>query len=93
MWSNEMKINILDAKSQLSKLIKSAHAGKEVIIANRGQPVARLLPIRGAQSDGAGTIGSRDFLQWLKNNPLPAYAQRSAAEIDAGIEAERNGWD
>jgi prevent-host-death family protein len=88
-----MKVNILDAKSQLSKLIKFAHAGKEVIIANRGQPVARLLPIRGAQSDGTGTNGGRNFLKWLKSNPLPAYAQRSAAEIDAGIDAERNGWD
>jgi prevent-host-death family protein len=88
-----MKVNILDAKSQLSKLIRSAHAGREVIIANRGQPVARLLPIRGAESNGAVAIGGRDFLKWLRNNPLPTYAQRSAAEIDAGIEAERSGWD
>lgn len=88
-----MKVNILDAKSQLSKLIKTAHAGKEVIIANRGQPVARLVPIRTVPSDSTATIGRRDLLKWLKSNPLPAYAQRSAAEIDAGIEAERDGWD
>jgi prevent-host-death family protein len=37
-----MQVNILEAKSQLSKLIKSAQAGEEVVIANRGEPVARL---------------------------------------------------
>ena len=41
-----MKIaNIHAAKSQLSKLIKSALAGEEVIIARAGTPVVRLVPV------------------------------------------------
>lgn len=84
-----MLVNILEARNQLSKLIKSAQSGEEVIIANRGEPVARLV----AAEPGAGPAGERDFLKWLANNPLPAYAQRSAAEIDAAIEAERDAWD
>jgi prevent-host-death family protein len=84
-----MKVNILEAKSQLSQLIKSAQAGEEVIIANRGEPVARLVATSALTRAGRAP----DFLKWLASNPLPAYAQRSAAEIDATIETERNAWD
>ena len=37
------RVNIHQAKTQLSKLIS---AGEEVIIARYGEPVARLVPIR-----------------------------------------------
>jgi prevent-host-death family protein len=37
------KVNIHEAKTQLSKLIAS---GQEVVIARNGEPVARLVPIR-----------------------------------------------
>ena len=84
-----MQINILEAKNQLSQLIKHAQAGDEVIIANRGAPVARLVPTKASTQSG----GARNFLQWLDNNPLPAHAQRSAQEIDAGIAEERSAWD
>lgn len=33
------------------------------------------------------------ILKFLKDNPLPPECRRSAEEIDAGIEAERNAWD
>ncbi len=88
-----MQVNILQAKSQLSRLIKSAQAGEEVIIANRGEPVARLLATADARAAPAGMGRGRNFLKWLHDNALPAYAQRSAADIDAAIEAERNAWD
>ncbi len=35
-------INIYDAKTQLSRLVEQAAAGKDVIIARGGKPVARL---------------------------------------------------
>ena len=35
-------INIYEAKTQLSKLVELAAAGKDVIIARGGKPVARL---------------------------------------------------
>ncbi len=38
-------VNIHEAKTQLSKLLKSVAAGEEVIIARSGQPVAKLVPI------------------------------------------------
>jgi prevent-host-death family protein len=38
-------VNIQDAKTNLSKLLASVARGGEVIIANRGTPVARLEPV------------------------------------------------
>ena len=37
-------INMHAAKSQLSDLVKRAHAGEEIIIARDGEPVAKLVP-------------------------------------------------
>jgi len=40
-----MKVNMLEAKSQLSKLVKAALEGEEVVIARDGTPAVRLVPI------------------------------------------------
>ena len=40
-----MKVNMLKAKSQLSRLVKEAMEGEEVVIANNGEPMVRLQPI------------------------------------------------
>lgn len=40
-----MQVNIHKAKSQLSKLIKAALAGEEVIIAHGNRPVVKLVPV------------------------------------------------
>ncbi len=42
-----MTINVYCAKSQLSRLIDEAAAGKEIIIARAGKPVAKLVALRG----------------------------------------------
>ena len=39
-----MQINMLDAKSQLSRLVKAALAGEEVIIASHGKAQVKLVP-------------------------------------------------
>ena len=87
-----MQVNILEAKNNLSRLIKTVQAGQEVVIANRGEPVARLVPARTAQSQTAGRGNGRTILAWLDSHPLPPYARRSAEEIDAAIEEEREAW-
>ncbi len=38
-------VNIHAAKTQFSKLVERAKAGEEIIIANAGKPVARLVPL------------------------------------------------
>jgi prevent-host-death family protein len=40
-----MLVNVLEAKTNLSKLMAAAVAGEEVILANRGQPIVRLVPV------------------------------------------------
>ena len=36
-------VNVHEAKTQLSRLLAQAEAGEEVLIARRGEPVARLV--------------------------------------------------
>ena len=40
-----MQCNMLDAKNQLSKLVQAAVNGEDVVIANNGVPVVRLVKI------------------------------------------------
>lgn len=43
-------VNTHEAKTQLSRLLRRVAAGEEIIIANRGVPVARLLPLEAPQA-------------------------------------------
>ena len=88
-----MQVNILEAKNRLSQLVKAAQAGEDVVIANRGEPVARLVPAGPAPQAKTNAGSARVILDWLKSHRLPDYARRSADEIDAAIEEERRGWD
>jgi len=40
-----MKVNMLEAKSQLSRLVKDALAGEDIVIASNGEPMVRLVPV------------------------------------------------
>jgi prevent-host-death family protein len=89
-----MQVNILEAKNQLSRLIKAASSGEDVIIANRGVPVARLVPARGQgpTPPQPGTHGET-LVSWLTSHPLPTHLRRSHEAIEAGIQLERDAWD
>jgi len=39
------KYNVREAKSQLSRLLEMVERGEEVILAKRGRPVARIVPV------------------------------------------------
>jgi len=41
------QVNIHEAKTQFSMLLRRVAAGEEITIANRGVPVARLVPVPG----------------------------------------------
>ena len=52
-----MKVNMLEAKSQLSRLVKEALNGKDVVIASNGEPMVRLVPVaRKGRLRGWGTL-------------------------------------
>ncbi len=40
------QVNMLEAKSQLSRLVKAAIAGEDVVIASNGVPMVRIVPVR-----------------------------------------------
>ena len=87
-----MQVNILEAKNRLSQLIKAALAGEEVVIANRGKPVVRLVPATEASEEPP--LGSPErILAWLRDHRVPEHVRRTAEEIDAGIEEQRRSWD
>ena len=52
------KSNIHDAKTNLSKLVKQALAGEDVVIARNGVPLVRLVPI------GTDPLSERPLGQW-----------------------------
>jgi prevent-host-death family protein len=85
-----VEVNILEAKNRLSQLVKAAQAGEDVVIANRGEPVAWLVPAGPAPQIKANAGSARAILNWLKRQNLPAYARD---EIDTAIRQERRGWD
>jgi len=67
-----MQFNILEAKTQLSKLVDAALRGEEVVIANRGKPAVRLVKVEPAVQRRAGA--------WV--------GLMSEAEIDAAFAPE-----
>lgn len=88
-----MRSNLSEARNRLLALIKAAQAGEDVVIANRGAPVARLVPVEATATARSDIGAAKAILLWLKTYPLPAYTRRSAQEIDAAIEEERRAWD
>lgn len=44
------EVNTHEAKTQLSRLLRRVALSEEITIACRGEPVARLVPIRGTES-------------------------------------------
>jgi prevent-host-death family protein len=51
-----MKVNMLDAKNHLSRLVKDALAGEDIVIASNGKPMVRLVPV--AKRGGLGGYGN-----------------------------------
>lgn len=40
-----MRVNVLQAKTHLSRLIESAENGEDIVIARAGRPAVRLVPV------------------------------------------------
>ncbi len=52
-----MQVNMLEAKNQLSRLVKAALAGQDVVIASNGEPMVKLVPVaRKAHLGGWGKL-------------------------------------
>lgn len=70
------QINVQDAKTQLSKLLKRVEAGEEIVLARSGKPIARLVPIEAARPREPGLLqGAVDdaFFEDLPEAELQAW--------------------
>ena len=70
-------MNIQEAKTNLSRLIVDAQNGKEVIIANRGKPVVKLVAIEQPKKRQMG------FLSHLPPVPDSFFEPISDEELDS----------
>ncbi len=80
--------SVLEARNNLSKLIAETQSGGEVVITNRGKPVAQLVPIGPIDRPLTGAA----LVQWITADPLPARLRRTPAELDAQIQEAREAW-
>jgi prevent-host-death family protein len=67
-----LEVNIHQAKTHLSRLLQRVMLGEEVVIANAGKPVARLVPY--GPPPGPRVPGQDAGLVWIEpdfDDPLP----------------------
>jgi len=75
--------NIYEAKTQLSKLIRRVRAGHEVIIADAGTPVAKLVPIE--QPKTARVLGGDRGKIWVAPDAFDPLAGEDLAVWDGAL--------
>jgi prevent-host-death family protein len=72
------KINIHQAKTQLSRLVEEVSAGGEVVIARAGKPVAKLVPVEsGKRVRKLGLLKGKIKVPRDFDAPLPARIIRA----------------
>lgn len=94
-----MQVNILEAKTQLSKLVEAVLRGEEVVIANRGKPVVKLVkadaPVnrRWGAWEGLMTDEELDhaFSPEVEAEIAREWLESLARLIDAGLKPRAKG--
>ncbi len=86
-----IQVNVLEAKTRLSELLKAANEGDEVIIANRGRPVGRLVPAEYTPS--GHRRGSKEAILHVINNLPEGPSRLSDEEIEDHIRQMREDRD
>ena len=66
-----LTVNVHEAKTQLSRLLAQVEAGEEVVIARRGQPVARLVGCKPKGHRQFGAMKGKIALTDAFFEPLP----------------------
>ena len=79
-----MKVNMLEAKSQLSRLVQAALDGEEVVIARDGLPMVKLVPV--AASGGLVHFGR---LRKHASAVDAAFTPKADAQAAAILEGRR----
>jgi prevent-host-death family protein len=62
-----MQVSVREMKNNLSKYLRRARAGADVVITDRGRPVARLMPMRSKEEEPAEDAARRiGALPWVR---------------------------
>ena len=96
-----VRAGIAELKSRLSRFLKITRAGEDVIITDRGRPVARLVPLDERSTDlsahlqemerrGEVRIGTGTALVMAEDLPLPAVKSGFSA-VQALVDERREG--
>ena len=64
-------VNVHQVRPQLSRLLAQAEAGEEVVVARRGEPVARLVPCRRAGKRQPDALKGKIIIPEAFWEPLP----------------------
>ena len=71
-------VNVYQAKTHLSRLMKRAHDGEEIILAKGGKPYARLVPLEEGKARVPGIVKGRvgkEFFEPLPEEELQAWEE------------------
>jgi prevent-host-death family protein len=72
------KVNVHEAKTRFSRLLRRVAAGEEITIANRGVPVARLVPVPAEETTRKlGTLRDQVVIPDDFDAPLPDEVLRA----------------
>ena len=64
-------VNVHEAKTNLSRLLKQVEAGEEIVIARNGKPVARLVEYQGRGKRQFGSMRGQIVVDDSFFDPLP----------------------
>ena len=78
-----MKVNMLEAKSQLSRLVKEALAGEDVVIASNGEPMVKLVPVA-----RRGHLGGWGKLKRFRSAVDAAFTPELEEQIARSLEGQ-----
>jgi prevent-host-death family protein len=76
-----MTLNLYEAKTQLSQLVEDAAAGKEIIIAKNGKPMAKLVAVRERPQRKPGRLKGKIWMSKDFDAPMPDIVR--AMEVGA----------
>ena len=86
-----MQVNMLEAKTQLSRLVEAVLRGEEVVIANRGKPVVKLVkadpPVKRQWGAWAGLMTVAEIDHAFSPEVDAEIAREWLASVDRPIDA------
>jgi prevent-host-death family protein len=74
-----MKLGLREANQQFSKAIRAVRAGKEVVLTERGRPIAVIKPVKADDAEDAALQAMADdglIIPAARKGPMPAARWR-----------------